>query len=506
LYSWLEVLSQWKQGIIYPRWAELANFGYGSPQFVFYPPASWTIGAALAAIVPWTLASGMVIWIALVAAGVSMFILAREWFDRRDAIFAAVLYAVNPYHLLIVYWRSDFAELLASWLLPLLLLLVLRSRNGNKRVVIFFALILACAWLTNAPAAVMVHYSLALLLIVLAWRHRSPRVLLAGGFAVLLGGALATFYLLPAIYEQKWVDIAQAVSQGYRPIDNFLFVHTTDAEHNAFNRVVSWIAGAEIAVTIATAWAGRKWRHRAPELWYPTVVWAGACVFVTLPISAPLWSVLPKLRFMQFPWRWLLCLGIPFTLLGTIAVRRWTSRIALYVAMLGVVAFVWHHYQVPYWDHADDLGEMRDNMATNAGYEGTEEYTPAAADPSAVDKDARRVSVEGAAHATIHVAQWNARQKLFTADLSAPDNLVLKLFAYPAWRVEVNEHVVQVQTRENSGQLLVPAQAGVNRVRITFVRTWDRVAGLWVSVFAALLIVVLLLNPESRGHPSRIFS
>ncbi len=47
LYSWLEVLAQWKHGIIYPRWAALAHFAYGEPRFVFYPPASWTLGAAV---------------------------------------------------------------------------------------------------------------------------------------------------------------------------------------------------------------------------------------------------------------------------------------------------------------------------------------------------------------------------------------------------------------------------------------------------------------------------
>jgi hypothetical protein len=60
-----------------------------------------------------------------------MFLLARQWLDRRDATFAAVLYAVNPYHLVIVYWRSAFAELLASSLLPLLLLLSIA--DGEKR-------------------------------------------------------------------------------------------------------------------------------------------------------------------------------------------------------------------------------------------------------------------------------------------------------------------------------------------------------------------------------------
>ena len=134
LYSWLEVLSQWKQGIVYPRWAALAHFAYGEPRFIFYPPASWTLGAALSAIFPWTLAASIYIWLALLAAGVSMFLLARQWLDRRDATFAAVLYAVNPYHLVIVYWRSAFAELLASSLLPLLLLLLLRADEKGRRV------------------------------------------------------------------------------------------------------------------------------------------------------------------------------------------------------------------------------------------------------------------------------------------------------------------------------------------------------------------------------------
>src|SRR4029077_9350537 len=102
-----------------------------------------------------------------------------------------------------------------------------------------------------APAAVMIHYSVALLLVVIAWQRRSPRVLLVGAAAVLLGAALAAFYLLPAVYEQKWVNIAEAVSAGYRPQDSFLFVHTADAEHDAFNRVVSWIAIAEIMLTFA---------------------------------------------------------------------------------------------------------------------------------------------------------------------------------------------------------------------------------------------------------------
>src|SRR5579863_8348243 len=167
LYSWLEVLSQWKLGTVYPRWAALAHFAYGEPRFIFYPPASWTLGAALSAIFPWTLVPSIYIWIVLLAAGASMFLLARQWLDRREATFAAVLYAINPYHLAIVYWRSALAELLASSLLPLLLLLLLRAPEKGRRVTISLALLLGCAWLINAPAAILIHYSFALLLVLI---------------------------------------------------------------------------------------------------------------------------------------------------------------------------------------------------------------------------------------------------------------------------------------------------------------------------------------------------
>ncbi len=492
LYTWLEVLSQWKQGVAYPRWAALAHFGYGEPRFIFYPPASWALGAALSAIFPWTLVASIYIWIVLVGAGASMFLLARRWFDRRDATFAAVLYAVNPYHLTIVYWRSAFAELLASSLLPLLLLLLLRADENRRRTAVLLALLLGGAWLINAPAAVMIHYSLALLIAVMVWQRRSPGMLLTGAVAVPLGAALAAFYLLPAVYEQRWVEIAQAVSAGSRPADNFLFVHTADPEHDAFNRVISWIAVAEIVITMAAAWAARSWRRRNRESWYWLVVWAGVCAVLMLSISNPLWDVLPKLRFMQFPWRWLLCLGVPFTLLITLGVRRWTSRVPLYLGMLCVLALVWQHFQPPWWDNAADLREMQDNIATGVGYEGTDEYTPLGADPSSVDRGARRVTVEGPAHAAIRILEWKAKRKDFMAEVSAPDNLLLHLFNYPAWRVEVNGRQVQAGTREGTGQMLVPVEAGANRVQITFGRTWDRTAGAWISGLALLLSFGLL--------------
>src|SRR5437899_819061 len=151
------------------------------------------LGATLGALRPWKVVAGAYEWIALTLSGCSMFLLVRRFLEPRDAIFAAALYAANPYHIVIVYWRSAFAELLAGALLPLLLLYVLRSEEDGRKTILPLGLIVAAAWLTNVPSAVMVTYSLALLAIILAVLRRSPRILVIASGAVVLGFALAAF-------------------------------------------------------------------------------------------------------------------------------------------------------------------------------------------------------------------------------------------------------------------------------------------------------------------------
>ena len=150
-------------------------------------------------------------------------------------------------------------------------------------------------------------------------------------------------------------------------------------------------------------------------------------------------------------------------------------------------------------DTAADLREMQDNVVTGAGYEGTDEYTPLGADPSAVDKDARKVTVAGPAHAAIDVLHWEAESKVFTAQMSEADQLALRLFRYPAWQALVNGHDVETIAREGTGQMLVPVSAGMNRVEIRFVRTWDRAAGGWISFVAAAGIITWLVWSRRRA-------
>jgi hypothetical protein len=505
MFSWMEVAQQWKAGIFYPRWAALSHWAYGEARFLFYPPLSWNLGALLGSFVPWVAAPAVYICLALSAAGCSMFLLARRWMPRPNAIFAAAFYVVNPYHLVIVYWRSALAELLASCLMPLLLLFVLRlSDDDRPRSILPLATVIAAAWLTNGPSAVMVNYSVALLALVAAIVQHQGRIFGKALIAVAIGGFVSAFYLIPAAYEQRWVNIAEVLAPGVRPADNFLFTLMNDPDHNRFNRLVSFVAVAELVV-VGLAIAASSLRQNASRtIRWATGAWAGAIAVLLVKWSLPLWEHLPKLQYVQLPWRWLLCLNVVCALLLPLAVPRWWMRFAMAAGLLMVVVLCWRNIQPPWWDTAADIQEMHDAVADGTGYEGTDEYVPAGADPYDLDKGAPQARVEGDVTQNVQVLDWRSQRREIAVTVPEPSMLRLRLFNYPAWQVSMDGAPVSSTSAEHTGELLISVPAGSHRVTVIFARTWDRAAGAAVSAFTIVLIGLWIGWDRARARPDRM--
>ena len=517
--SWLDVAGQWKEGIVFPRWCEWANNGFGEPRFVFYPPLSWMLGAALGFIVPWNAVPGTFILLAQTLAGIFMFALARRFFSTRAAIFSAACYAANPYALLVVYMRSDFAEELACSLLPLLLLAALHlcevtanHWRSSVRVTAAFALIFAGVWLSNAPAGVLASYSMALLFAWAAIARKTLAPLWQGGAGLALGFGLTGFYLLPAAYEQRWVNIGQALSSGLQPAQNFLFTRIADPEHNSFNWIASSIAVLLIALTGASALVA--YRNASKEesaaekgLWQAMLLLAATAMIFMLNSSSILWAYLPKLRFVQFPWRWMGVLAVPYAFFSAAAARRWRPGWVWAVIVVITAACTGTFLIHKAWWDSNDIPVLQEAISSGGGFDGADEYDPAKDDHTDLPAKAPPVQIlpqkgaeETATNAKIRIARWTAEEKDMSVTSLQPFRLAVRLLDYPAWRIEVNGNRVMPESPESTAQIILPLPAGVQRIRIKLADTGDRRWGTGMS-FASLLALAACFSAGRAKSP-----
>ena len=510
--SWLDVAGQWREGIFFPRWTEWANYGFGEPRFIFYPPLSWMLGAALGFVFPWNAVPGIFIVIAQTMAGLCSFALARRSLSVRAALFGAACYAGNPYALLIVYMRSDFAELLACALMPLVVLTVLQlceprehRRRYAPRATAFFAVVFAAVWLCNAPAGVMASYSVAIIFACAAVWEKSLRPLWRGAGGLALGFGLTSFYLLPAAFEQRWVNIAQALSSGLQPSDNFLYTMINDPEHNVFNGMASSVAILLMVMTgiagIAAhrGIAGERESGEARRLWRVLLLLSAAATILMIRPSSVFWEHLPKLRFVQFPWRWMAMLAVPYGyfLAAAVARRRlaWIWGAAVIVIIGGTATFL---VRSAWWD-SEDIPVLQEAIAKDQGFEGTDEYDPAGDDHYNLPEKAPRVQVLPAEEsggvtpkAEIRIERWTAEEKNLLVASGEPLRVALRLLNCPAWRVEVNGKTVTPQHAETNAQMILSLSPGTQRITVRFGRTSDRKLGTVISVVALLTLLALL--------------
>ncbi len=537
LSSWFDALHGWRQGILYPHWAASANYGAGEPRFVFYPPLTWMLGTLLGAVFNWRYVPLVLTFVLLFAIGMGVRALAREVTSEGPAMVAACFAVFSAYALFTVYERSDYAELAGGFWIPLLLMFVLRdlratreSRRMLNGAAAPLVIVVAGAWLSNPAVGVMASYLLAALALTVAMMERSWIPVARAAIAAALGLALSAFYWLPAWWEQRWIAIDQAIGDPGEQIRNsFLFARHADPElhlHDIELRKASAIVVLMVGLSLLAfliAWR----RHSLPgprRWWIPLATIPAAVLLLQLPISLPLWNALPKLRFLQFPWRWLVAVEAPMALLlAALWPRGRRARIwvvagcAVYFVASSITAGVFFH-QHCYPE--DAVPGMWASYVQHVGFEGTDEYAPPDADNSEVasglpdaclvadprqklgagdaDSTPEWSPDQGSCMATYHfVAQGgNPEHCKVIATIPHSGYLILRLRRYPAWRVQVNGRAAGQFTQRDDGLIAIAVPAGATEiVAVDWSTTPDVAASRWIAAIGlALLLGVTALE------------
>jgi hypothetical protein len=550
ILSWMEAARQFTHGNLHPHWAYTPAWNAGEPRFVFYPPLSWTIGAILGLIVPWTWTPILYTWLALTAAGLSLYYFSREFTTPTAATLAAILYTVNPYMLFTAYERTAYAELLAAAFIPLLLHAILRKQVTIPRIAIPIALL----WITNAPAAVMSCYALALLTIIrMATNPGAPSFAVSSqrvGYSrhartvvtetsssnqsptqthlqlaintasgTTLGLGLAAFYILPAAYERRYVEIAMAIVPFLRIQDNFLFHHTADIPHDQVLHTASLIAVFLIAATviaIAAFYLTQKARVPHPSQSYregwdvqlsfspllPLAILTLAITLLQTPLTAFIWNHAPELAFLQFPWRLLAILAAILALTIAIALTRLNLKHSSITAItiVAAAALTYPAYTVfrQTCDPEDTVTARLALFHSNRGTDPTDEYTPIPADNDSLAQadPAYWLSTDHNANAPTNTQPGPAPNHL-TISAPIPEDLILNLRDYPAWHITLNGAPVTERDHRNDGLIAIPVPAGPSTISITYAHTLDQTVGDIITA-TSLILLLLTLRRNSR--------
>ncbi len=553
LVSWLDALNSWRHGAFYPRWIPSPNFGAGEPRFIFYPPLTWITGALLGVFLPWKAVPVVFVFLLLAGTGMATRALALQAFNDGVATLAGCTAIFSGYVLFSAYERSAFAEMTGGFWIPMMLMLILRRdswsptlatktkasrRWGTQaldRSALLLALVVAGAWLSNAPLGVMLSYMIAGVAVVVALLAKSWIPILRASAGAALGLGLAAFFLVPAAWEQRWVAIRQAVDDPGLLIENsWLFARHPDPRLELHD--IELIRASAIAVTmVAVALAGVAvswWRRTLPSdrrWWIPLALIPAAVLFLQFPVSDFLWNALPKMRFLQFPWRWLVVVEAPMAMFFASAMwagrRAWRvlACVACAAAFLAASAFAGASLFQGCDEDDAVSGTLRDFQA-GVGFAGTDEYAPPGADNSLVSTslpfaclvtDPAVTLGKGDAGMT---PDWSADQNSCDATYSenAPGHdpehlrmqadtphagyLVLRLRTYPVWRVQINGQPVSAMPRREDGLMAVPVPRGRVELSADWTTTSDVLAGRTISLAALALITLVWLMERRRAR------
>ncbi len=333
----VEWAAELRAGHLYPRWAPDLYGGYGSPLFVFYAPALYSISGLLTAASadPVLVLKGLIV-AASILSGVGAFALISGLTRDADAaLLGSLAYLAAPYRIGDLFDRGDLSEFCCLALLPAVFALYLaaerevrplRARGWAVCAALLHSFMICMHTIMGLWGSALVGL-VVLVRAVGLFRACGWRRVLPLAVALCCAPGLAGAYILPAMANRRLTHAADMVRGAFRPSNRWIpWTQLFDAHDPLFGRNFSRV-GELVVVAVAIAVTGAVVNFKRG---WSALAWLAlslALLCLVLPVGAPFWAPgrVPFSQFTQFPWR----------LLGPVVL---TACVALGIGMAAATA------------------------------------------------------------------------------------------------------------------------------------------------------------------------
>ncbi len=318
-----------RDGQIPCRWVPDMGYGYGYPQFNYYPPLPYYLMEVFHLVGFSILDSVKIGFImSFVLSALAMFLLGRSLWGNWGGLVASVFYIYAPYRAMDVYNRGAVGEFWALAFFPLIFWAVYKFFKKEGLIyLVWMALGIGGLLLShNISSMIFLPFLVGwtLLLFLLTKRRYSSLIkLFLGG---VWGIGLAGFFVLPMILEKPFAHTETLLMGYFNYLAHFvswrqLFFSTHWGYSSSVlgpNEDLSFSIGLfhwllALLVVILALWK----RKNKKALLISLFLFLGGMVatFMTHLRSNFVWDNLPILAWLQFPWRFLVLAIFFFSLL-----------------------------------------------------------------------------------------------------------------------------------------------------------------------------------------------
>jgi len=503
-------------GMFPVRWSLDLGYGYGYPLFNFYAPFAYYIGSVFNILgFDSLIATKIMIALAIVLSGLSMFAFVKEMFGKKAAFLASIFYVFAPYHALDIYVRGDVAEVWAYVFIPLVFYAIYKQfKSQNAINIIIGALAYAGLILSHNLTALMVTPFILIFTIVLSFLKKEKKSSILLFTPLILGTILSAFYWIPVFMEMGFTNVISQVGGGAEYKDHFVCLYQLWTSPWGFGgSAPGCIDGLSFMIgkihlifafiSLIIFFIGLKLRKVNREdiiLFSFFVVSFFVSVFFTLDYSKFIWQALHPMAFFQYPWRFLIIASFFISVIAA-------SSIYFLEILFKKVEFIWffvlivlisisiiifnQKFFVP-----QELINVNNNDYTNkvalswSASEISSEYMPKGFQkPTIISKlaDFNSLSTN---NISIKVIQRKTQETELEINVVKKGSYIFPIAFFPSWKAYLDSREISLSENTKGVELNLPT--GVHILKFVYRQTIVELVSDLIS-FAGILIIIIVI-------------
>jgi uncharacterized membrane protein len=340
-----------KEGNLFPIWNQYIMNGYGYPLYLFvYPLPYYLLSFIHFFGLTFINSLKLLLGLSFVASGIAMFFFLKEELKNQLAAFTgAIFYLFAPYHLVDLHFRVTVGEVLAFAFLPMCFLFLKKFYSSGSLVWTILLSISLSLLILSHQAISLISLPFLLIYIIFLFAHDKDKKLLFGAIAALTTGVLlSSFYWLPLLIEAKYTSLL-GMSLYFAPVFSLIFSPYKYGLlfQGNMGQLYFPIGYAHLAVIVISIFAiflvpifKRKYSKNERNIYLISLIGFLITFFMMLPISKPIWQIMPLLKGFEFTYRFSLFCAFFSSIIAAVVLPKFRKSIIYAVLAFAILVTI----------------------------------------------------------------------------------------------------------------------------------------------------------------------